>query len=146
MNTSYAQSYPVAAASPAERTAFIRRTYLHLAFAILAFIGVEWFLLQQSWTPALIQMMVGGKFGWLVVLGAFMDVSYLAERLSVSQASRVVQYAGLAIFVLAEAVIFLPLLFMAAYLAEDPNIIMKAGLTSVAVFGGLTLAAFASGK
>ncbi len=146
MNHSYAQPYSVVGAAPAERAAFIRRTYLHLAFAILAFIGVEWFLLQQSWAGSLVQLMAGGKYGWLVVLGAFMGVSYLAERLAVSEVSRGVQYAGLAIFVVAQAVIFLPLLFMAVYYSGDPGIVLKAGVTTGFVFGGLTLAAFATRK
>jgi FtsH-binding integral membrane protein len=145
MNPAYAHPYSVAAAAAGERAAFIRKTYLHLGFAILAFIGVEWFLLQQSWVPALIQKMTGG-FGWLVVLGAFMGVSWLAERLAASDASRGVQYAGLFLFVVAEAVIFLPLLFIAAYHSGDPGVITKAGITTGFVFGGLTLTAFVTGK
>lgn len=146
MNQSgYANPYTVAQAEPAERAAFIRNTYLHLGFAILAFIGVEWFLLQQSWAPALIEKMVGGM-GWLLVLGAFMVVGWIAERLAASEASRGVQYAGLALFILAEAIIFMPLLFMAAFYAEDPLVIQKAGITTGCVFGGLTLAAFVTGK
>jgi FtsH-binding integral membrane protein len=145
MNSAYAHPYSVAAAAAGDRAAFIRKTYLHLGFAILAFIGVEWFLLQQSWAPALIQKMTGG-FGWLVVLGAFMGVSWLAERLAASDASRGVQYAGLFLFVVAEAVIFLPLLFIAAYHSGDPGVITKAGITTGFVFGGLTLTAFVTGK
>ncbi|HQW28164.1 MAG: US12 family protein [Verrucomicrobiales bacterium] len=144
-NTGYANPYTVADAAPAERTAFIRRTYLHLGFAILAFIGVEWFLLGQSWAPALIQKMTGGM-GWLVVLGAFMGISFLAERLASSEASKGAQYAGLILFVVAEAVIFMPLLYMAMFYANDGQVILKAGVTTGFVFGGLTFAAFATGK
>ena len=71
----------MASAAPAERTAFIRQTYLHLGFAILGFIVVEWFLLNQSWSAALIQKMVGGM-GWLIVLGAFMGISFIAEEIA----------------------------------------------------------------
>ncbi|MDF1851451.1 MAG: Bax inhibitor-1 family protein [Verrucomicrobiales bacterium] len=145
MNTGYANPYTVAQAAPNERAAFIRKTYLHLGFAILAFIGVEWFLLQQSWAPALIGKMTGGM-GWLVVLGAFMGVSFLADRLASSDTSRGVQYAGLGLFIVAEAIIFMPLLYMAAYYAKDPGVIMKAGITTAFVFGGLTFAAFATKK
>ena len=145
MNTGYANPSAVAAAAPAERTAFIRQTYLHLGFAILAFIGVEWFLLSQSWAPAFIQKMTGGM-GWLVVLGAFMGVSYLANRLASSEVSKGTQYAGLILFVVAEAVIFMPLLYIAAFYANDGQVILKAGVTTGFVFGGLTFAAFATGK
>jgi FtsH-binding integral membrane protein len=146
MNTAYANPYTVAAAAPAERAAFIRNTYLHLGFAILAFIGVEWFLLGQSWAQSLVQTMIGGRFSWLIVLGAFMGVSYLAERLAASEASKGVQYAGLAIFVVAEAIIFLPLLYLALAMGGDGQLILKAGITTGFVFGGLTFAAFATGK
>ncbi len=145
MTSAYAHPASVSSAAAVERAAFIRNTYLHLGFAILAFVGVEWFLLQQSWVPALIQKMTAG-FGWFVVLGAFMGVSWLAERLAVSDASRGVQYAGLLLFVVAEAVIFLPLLFLAAYHSGDPGVIVKAGVTTGFVFGGLTLTAFVTGK
>ncbi len=145
MNSGYANPYTVASAAPTERAAFIRKTYLHLAFAILAFIGVEGLLLQQSWAPALIQKMTGGM-GWLIVLGAFMGVSFLAERLAASDSSKGVQYAGLGIFVVAEAIIFLPILFIAVNFAQDPLVILKAGITTGFVFGGLTFAAFATGK
>jgi FtsH-binding integral membrane protein len=74
MTTAYANPYTVADAAPTERAAFIRSTYLHLGLAIVAFIGLEWFLLQQSWAQSLISKMTGG-FGWLIVLGAFMAVS-----------------------------------------------------------------------
>ena len=87
MNTGYANPYTVAQAAPNERSAFIRKTYLHLAFAILAFVGLEGFLMQQSWAPALIGKMTGGM-GWLVVLAAFMGVSFIAEKLAASGASR----------------------------------------------------------
>tara|TARA_R110002096_G_scaffold435128_1_gene659446 strand:+ start:324 stop:1028 length:705 start_codon:yes stop_codon:yes gene_type:complete len=145
MNTGYANPYTVANAEPTERAAFIRSTYLHLGFAVLAFVGVEWFLLQQSWAPALISKMTGGM-GWLVVLGAFMAISFLAERLAASEASKRVQYAGLGLFVVAEAIIFLPMLYMASVYAGDDQVILKAGVTTLFVFAGLTFAAFATGK
>ncbi|MBP6601269.1 MAG: US12 family protein [Verrucomicrobiales bacterium] len=144
-NTGYANPFTVASAAPAERTAFIRQTYLHLGFAILGFIVVEWFLLNQSWSAALIQKMVGGM-GWLIVLGAFMGISFIANRLAESEASRGTQYLGLILFVVAEAFIFMPLLYMAMVYSNDGQVILKAGVTTGFVFGGITFAAFATGK
>ncbi|MEX2578638.1 MAG: Bax inhibitor-1 family protein [Verrucomicrobiales bacterium] len=145
MDTAYANPYTVAQAAPSERALFIRRTYLHLGFAILGFVAVEWFLLQQSWAPQLIPKMTGG-FGWLIVLAAFMGVSHVANRLAMSDTSKGVQYGGLGLFIVAEALIFMPLLYMAAYYANDGQVILKAGITTGFVFGGLTFAAFATGK
>ena len=145
MDSGYANPYTVASAAPTERAAFIRQTYLHLAFAILAFIGVEAFLQAQQWADLLAAKMVGGM-GWLVVLGAFMAVSFIAERLAASDSSKVMQYFGLGIFILAEAIIFLPILIAAKSYANDPQVILKAGITTGFVFGGLTFAAFTTGK
>ena len=67
-------------ANTSARGAFIRRTYGHLAGAVLAFMALEAYLLQWTGAEALIQNMVGG-FSWLLVLGAFMAVSWLADIL-----------------------------------------------------------------
>lgn len=144
MNTGYANPYTVAQAAPNERTAFIRSTYLHVAFALLALIGLEWFLLQQSWAEALSMKMTGG-FGWLIVLGAFMLIGNLSNRMAASDTSRGMQYAGLALAIVAQGVIFLPLLFIAKnYFGAD--IILKAAVTTLFMFGAITFAAFATGK
>jgi FtsH-binding integral membrane protein len=51
------------------------------------------------------------------------------------------QYAGLALYVVAEAIIFLPLLYIAAYFSS-PNVIPTAGIVTALLFGGLTYIAF----
>jgi len=146
MPTGYANPYTIAAeAAPSDRARFIRHTYAHLGLAILAFIGVEWVLLQQSWAAGFIRTMTGGM-GWLLVLGAFMLVSSIANRLASSGSSRGTQYAGLGLFILAEAIIFMPLLYVASAYAGDRQVIMKAGITTACIFGGLTLTAFATRK
>ena len=132
-----------AQALPADRASFIRKTYLLLAVAILAFIGVE-VVLFGSGAAYLITRLVfgGGSIGWLAVLGVFMAISYLANRWATSETSTAVQYAGLGIFVVAEAIIFVPLLFIAAYASGDPTVIMKAGIVSLGLFAGITATVF----
>jgi len=56
------------------------------------------------------------------------------------------QYIGLVLYVLAEAIIFLPLLFIAAYYTKDPNIIPSAGLLTLTLFAGLTGTVFITRK
>ena len=146
MTTAYANPYTVADAAPTERAAFIRSTYIHLGLAILAFIGLEWFLLQQTWAEGLIMKMTGG-IGWLVVLGAFMVVSWIAESFANSATSKGAQYFGLGLFVVAEAFIFMPLLYIAAnFVGPENQVILKAGLTTGFIFAGLTFAAFVTKK
>lgn len=86
-----------AAAGPIERGQFIRRTYIHLAGAILAFAALEAVFLNSAIAPAMMNLMVGGKYSWLIVLGLFMGVSWLAESWARSGASMAMQYAGLAL-------------------------------------------------
>ena len=126
-------------ALPVERAAFIRKTYLLVAAAILAFIGVEVFFFSTG-IAGLIAGLVfkGGSIGWLAVLALFMVISYLSNRWAVSDTSVAVQYMGLGVFVVAEAVIFVPLLMIAAYASGDPTVILKAGIVSLGLFAGLT--------
>jgi len=133
----------VAQATPIERAEFIRKTYLLLAAAILAFIAVE-VLMFASGAAQLIATVIfsTGSIGWLAVLGGFMLISWLSNRWAVSETSTTVQYAGLGVFVIAEAVIFVPLLYIAAYASGDPTVILKAGIVSLGLFGGLTLTVF----
>lgn len=133
----------VAEAAPVERAAFIRKTYLLLAAAILAFIGVEVFFFASG-IAAVVATVVfsGGSIGWLAVLGVFMVISWLSNKWAVSDTSPAVQYFGLGLFVVAEAVIFVPLLYIAAYASGDPSVILKAGVVSLGLFGGLSLTVF----
>jgi FtsH-binding integral membrane protein len=119
------------------RVDFIRRTYQHLAGAVLGFIVVETLLLQWSGTQVLVRTMTGG-YAWLIVLAAFMGVSWLAEKWAHSGASLQMQYAGLALYVVAEAIIFLPLLYIAAYFSS-PNVIPTAGIVTALLFEGIDL-------
>ena len=127
--------------SPADVSAgCIRRTYHHLAFAVLAFIAMETLLLQWSGAERLVYLMVDG-YSWLFVLGAFMGVSGLADHWARSDTSSQLQYLGLGLYVVAEAVIFLPLLYIAANFSS-PDVIPIAGIITALLFGGLTFTAF----
>lgn len=138
----YGRAAELAAAAPSdERLAFIRRTYLHLTAAVLAFVAIEAILLLATPLPAMmLQFMQSGRFAWLLVLGAFMGVSWIANTWAMSGGSQGKQYAGLSLYVIAEAVIFLPL--MAIAMAINPAAIAYAGGTTVVLFVGLTASVF----
>ena len=131
-------------ARASERAAFIRRTYAHLAGAVLAFIAVEWMLLQLPIAGWMARTMTGG-YSWLIVLAVFMGVSWLAERWANSETSPQIQYLGLGIFVMAEAVIFLPLLYVASNFSS-PDVIPMAALITGFLFTGLTATVFITRK
>jgi len=80
--------------------------------------------------------------GWLLVLAAFMGVSYLANRWAMSDASNTTQYLGLAVYVIAEAVIFVPMIAIAMYASGDGSILVKAGIVTLGLFLGLTATVF----
>ena len=137
MNSFSGYELSAAEAPAAARADFIRKTYLHLAGAVVAFIALEGALLASPLAPLLTRSLMGTRFGWLLVLGGFMLVGNVANRWASSAHSTGLQYAGLALYVVAEAIIFVPLLTLAAYVA-GPSIIPQAGLYTLLVFTGLT--------
>ncbi|MDE0827450.1 MAG: Bax inhibitor-1 family protein [Akkermansiaceae bacterium] len=147
MLDSYSNPYLVAASNESVRAAFIRKTYTHLAGAILAFVAIEWALFQiPGIQETVFGLLAKSRFSWLLVLGVFMFVSHIANKWAMSSTSLSTQYLGLAIYVVAEALIFLPLLLFAAYKVGDPEVIGKAGIVTLAMFGGLTFVAFTTKK
>jgi len=134
---------PAADALPAQRAQFIRKTYLLLAAAILAFVVVEGFLFASGAANMIASVIFsGGAVGWLLVLGLFMGVSFLANRWATSETSVVTQYLGLGFFVVAEAVIFVPLIWMSTYYSGDGTVLLKAGVVTIGLFLGITATVF----
>lgn len=122
------------------RASFLQRTYLHLLGAILAFAGITALILNvfNTQLETIVPRVFGGWM-WLAVLGGFMLVSYIAERWAHSNTSQAMQYLGLGVYVVAEALFFVPLLWIAQNYCQDPDLITAAGVVTAVVFGGLTL-------
>ncbi|MSR32127.1 MAG: permease [Gemmataceae bacterium] len=134
------------AESGAARLSFIRKTYTHLAGAVLAFVGLESVLMQVV-PPAEVFNLIGrSPWSGLVLILAFMGASFLANKWAQSDTSSLLQYMGLGLFIAAEAVIFLPILLIASNYFPGQEIIKSAGLMTLFVFGGLTISVFVSGK
>jgi len=138
--------YVVADAPSSVRSEFIRKTYIHLAFAILAFAGLEWVLLVplRETTSPIIDRMVSG-YAWLGVLGGFMLVGWIAERWARSSTSRGMQYMGLGLYIVAESILFMPLLAIAVYYT-DPSVLPTAAILTLGLFAGLTAVVFVTRK
>jgi FtsH-binding integral membrane protein len=141
---SYAMDYPIAArAAVEERAAFIRRTYAHLAGAILAFVGLETALFTSGLADTILRsLFLQGNGGILVLFLLFVGAGWVAQWWAHNAASRAMQYAGLALYVVTEAIIFVPLLWLAKNVSRDPNIIPVAGILTLGIAGGLTAAVF----
>ena len=147
MLDTYSNPSVVARADENTRATFIRRTYAHLAGAILAFIALEAALMSIPGIENTVFGLLGAsRWSWAIVLVAFMAVSWLANKWAQSSTSLGMQYAGLTLYVVAEAVIFLPLLLIAANLVSDPNLIAKAAIITLGMFAGLSVIAFTTKK
>ncbi|MEA1848600.1 MULTISPECIES: Bax inhibitor-1 family protein [Chryseobacterium] len=131
----------VAHSSDIEKADFYKKTYLHVALAILAFIGVETVLLQVV-PDQLIFAMFAQRYIWLLIIGVFWIASVLATKWSLSL-SKSTQYFGLGFYILLEAVIFLPLIKIAT-LYTGPQVIFQAAMLTIAMFSGISFVAFTS--
>jgi uncharacterized protein len=141
-NESYYNPAPVIELGEQSRGTFIARTYTHLFGAILAFILIEVVLFKTGLAGVMARAMMG--VSWLLVIGGFMVVSWLASRVAHQAVSKPAQYAALAGFVVAEAIIFVPLLFIANSYAPGA-ITCAAGITFVA-FTALSFIVFFTRK
>ena len=73
-----------------DRAAFLVRTYLHLVGAIFAFVFLETFFFMTPLAQIFAELVFFGPLGgmgWLLVLGGFMAVSYVAQWWARSGAS-----------------------------------------------------------
>ncbi|MEZ4884163.1 MAG: Bax inhibitor-1 family protein [Chitinophagales bacterium] len=131
--------------SAVARAEFIKKTYLHLALAILGFIGVEALFLNTPMIVNAAMWFVGG-FQWLLLLGGFMFVTNMAENWARTSTDRSKQYRALALYVIAEAFIFVPLIYIAMSVTGSGAIVQEAGILTACLFTGLTAIAFFSNK
>jgi uncharacterized protein len=128
---------PVSALSASSRSDFIWRVYAHVAISILGFAGIEIYFFRSGIAETLARYMLGTN--WLLVLGAFMIIGWLASHVAHRVESKQLQYLALAGFVLAEAIIFVPLLYIAQAVA--PGVIESAAGVTMLGVGGLTAVA-----
>ncbi len=142
---SYAAYQSTAAAhAPAEvRADFIRKTYAHLGGAILACTALCAALMKSSFGENLAISMMNN---WWLALGAFMIAGWVAERWASSGGSEAKQYMGLGLYVVAESIILLPILFIADRFFPGQNLIATAGILTGIVFSGLTATVFMTKK
>ncbi len=132
---------PVAQRSVETRSTFINRTYNHLMGAIVGFTLFEVWLFSSGLAEPIANAMSGS---WLLVLGGFMLVSWLATRLAHKSESLAAQYAGLAAMVVAYGVLFAPMLYIANSMAN--GVIQSAAGVTLLGFMGLTAVAFTTRK
>ena len=153
----------VATLGVSDRVSLLRKTYAHLGVALIAFAAITAFMMRYMTETSLrfSKFAFGGQLNWLLILGLFMVVGIVAQKLAQSESSRALQYLGLGVAVVAEAVLLQPLLWIAMIKFGDPRmfiagadggmgaaggVILQAALVTIAIFGGLTLTVFLTKK
>ncbi|MDR1967585.1 MAG: Bax inhibitor-1 family protein [Burkholderiaceae bacterium] len=121
---------------------FIKATYSHLAIAVLGFAALSTLFMSSGLSMAMLAALGKSQFIWLAVLGAFMLVGWYATSLADKATTYKSQLLGLVIYVLAESLIFAPMLALASRVA--PSAIGSAAVVTLALVGGLTFTAFTS--
>ena len=136
MNDNVNYLAPVAEQGVETRSDFIWKCYAHVVGAILAFAAVEVYLFQSGIAERLTPIMLNA---WWAVLGGFILVSWGASHIAHKLESKNAQYAAFAALIVAEALIFAPMLYVAA--AMNPGIIESAaGVTILGCVGLIAVA------
>ncbi|TPN83010.1 Bax inhibitor-1/YccA family protein [Aquimarina algicola] len=135
----FRQSIPVSSLTDEKRVAFYKKTYTHLAMAVLLFVIVEWLFFQIEPIVNFAFSMTQG-WRWLIMLGGFMLATSYAEKMAFKNHNINQQYLGLLLYVVAEAFIFIPLIGIAMMIAESggANILNQAAVLTLSLFTGLS--------
>ncbi len=141
MNDNVNYLAPVSELSASDRSSFIWKCYAHVVGAILAFAAIEVYLFQSGIAAAIAGPMLNN---WFMVFGAFILASWGATHVAHRLESKNAQYAAFAFFVMMEALIFAPMLYM-AYMKE-PGIIDSAAGVTILGSVGLVATAMITGK
>ena len=135
----------VADAPAADRAAFFRRTYGLVAAAFGAFAVTLYALFVSGIADTFMRSIAGvGSWGMLGVMVLFWVGTTAAQSLAFNRASRTSQYAGLGLYVLLQAIIFVPLIYYTAIVTKgNPGeILIPACLATGALVVALTAVVF----
>ncbi len=138
MQDNFSSMAPVSSLAVEDRSEFIWKCYAHVVGAILAFAAIEAWLFSSGVVRNIAGPMMNN---WLLVLGAFILVGWGATHLAHRLESKASQYAAFAVFIVAEALIFSPMLLLA--MIKDPSGSMIESAAGVTVLGAVGLVATA---
>ena len=137
---------PVIYRDEATRADFVVKVYQHLMLALVAFVAVEALFLQLGVAEGIYDMVSGSSGAWLLVLGGFMIVSWLATNAAHDVGNVKKQYAGLFALVAAEALIFAPFLHYLFEVRNDESTVWAAAAITGMGFAGLSAVAYTTRK
>jgi len=127
------------------RRSFIEKTYTFLAIEVLVFILVTAVFIR---IPVIVEFTLSLFGGWwfLLFLGAYMAVVNFAENWAMGTTSKPSQYAAMGLYIVAEALLFTPLIYLALIASRDGAIINQAATITISMFLGITAIAFTTKK
>lgn len=115
MNETYDNPFVVADAPSELRASFYRKTYGLVALSFFAWAVTLGGFFALGLAVPLTKLMLGsGQFAWLIVLGLFWVATSVGQSMAYSRGSALKQYLGLGIYIVAEALIFVPLIAIVA--------------------------------
>lgn len=151
--------FVVADAAPADRAQFYRRTYGHVAGAFAVWSALLALFFATGVAIPIAKIFFGmGTLGMLAVMLGIGFATTIAQTMAYSRASKGTQYAGLGLAILAEAVLFVPLIILVVL--QQPgakengeqfanairSVFAPALLTTGLLIAGLTASVFMTNK
>jgi FtsH-binding integral membrane protein len=134
---------PVATLDETTRADFIVRVYQHLLLAVVAFVAFETLLINLGAAEAIYNFVARSSASWLLILGAFMIVNWLATSAAHDILNPSRQYAGLFALAGGEALIFAPFLHYIFELQTGGTAtVASAAVITAFGFAGLSAVAF----
>lgn len=137
---------PVATQDEQTRSDFVVKVYQHLVLALLAFTGIEALFLQLGVAEGLYDFLSRSSGAWLLILGGFMLVSWLATNAAHDVMNPQKQYAGLFGLAAAEALIFAPFLHYFFSVRSDGGTVWTAAFVTAVGFAGLSVVGYVTRK
>ena len=114
---------PAGLQSAEVRTAFMGRVYARLVAGVAAFVLIELYLFTSGLAVAITEFVFSTS--WLLILGGFMVVSWLANSVALRATTPGSQWGGYLLLVAANALIFAPMLVIAE--VQVPGTVAAAG-------------------
>ncbi|MGG8497696.1 Bax inhibitor-1/YccA family protein [Tenacibaculum sp. TC6] len=145
MENSFNSKVLVAQVSQTERIAFYKKTYAHVAGGVFLFLVFEFLFLQSATLVDFALSMTQG-YKWLLLLGGFMLVTNYAESTALKTSDKNMQYLAYALYVFAEAFIFIPLIFIAISYTNSLDLLKQAAIVTLGLFAGISSIVFITKK
>jgi len=145
MENSFEPKVFVAQVSEADRIAFYKKTYTHVAGGVLLFVLFEYLFLQSAAIVEFALSMTQG-YKWLLLLGGFMLITNYAESTALKTSDKNLQYLAYSGYIFAEAFIFIPLIYIAIAYTNNFDVIKQAGVVTLSLFVGISSIVFITKK